>query len=87
MLFFRARKFSLNHGEVCYVQYHGRKLEQKFSDLLDAVRLRNELQSPAGRRTEIGVITNGTLINHYREALFRFLLICVQYTVKPAAAQ
>ncbi|KAA3656622.1 MAG: radical SAM protein [Calditrichaeota bacterium] len=37
--------------------------------LLDAISLRNKLQPPDKRRTEIGVITNGTLIHKYFDLL------------------
>jgi len=37
--------------------------------LLSTIRLRNSAQSPAHRRTRIGVITNGTLLQRYHDKL------------------
>jgi hypothetical protein len=43
--------------------------EQSVSILLDAVKLRNSLQISGNRRTQIGVITNGTLLQNFRDKL------------------
>jgi len=43
--------------------------QQSVNILLDAVRLRNELQESFLKKTKIGVITNGTLIHHFKTDL------------------
>ena len=53
---------------ICFAGKEAFHTRESVRVLLDAVRLRNKLQTST-RRSHIGVITNGTLLHHYRHEL------------------
>ena len=66
--FFRSVFEDVKPSILCIAGKEAFINDQSVSLLLDAVKLRNEVQQ-SGKQTEIGVITNGTLLHKYKNQL------------------
>lgn len=70
--FFRSVFLYTKPGTVSFAGKEVFFDDQSASVFFDTIQLRNEMQSAGSRRTEIGVITNGTLIDRFKNRLLEF---------------